>query len=58
MASGSSTRRRCSVVRPSTTRVGTTLASVNDEEALVVADVDPDRVDEVRREFPALADRR
>ena len=37
---------------------GTTLASVNDEEALVVADVDPDRVDEVRREFPALADRR
>jgi len=38
--------------------VGTTLASVNDEEALVVADVDPDRVDEVRREFPALADRR
>ena len=37
---------------------GTTLASSSDEEAVVVADVDPGRVDEVRDEFPALADRR
>ena len=37
---------------------GTTLASAGDDPALVTADLDPDRVDEVRAEFPALADRR
>lgn len=37
---------------------GTTLASANDEEAVVTADLDPGRVDEIRREFPALDDRR
>jgi len=37
---------------------GTILASAGDEEALVAADLDPERVTEVREEFPALADRR
>ncbi|ESP87858.1 carbon-nitrogen family hydrolase [Candidatus Halobonum tyrrellensis] len=37
---------------------GTTLASAGDEPALVTADLDPARVEEVREEFPALADRR
>ncbi|WP_254271152.1 carbon-nitrogen family hydrolase [Haloarcula marina] len=37
---------------------GTTLASSADEPALVTADVTPDRVERVREEFPALADRR
>ncbi|MFB6140334.1 MAG: nitrilase-related carbon-nitrogen hydrolase [Halosimplex sp.] len=37
---------------------GTTLASAGDEAALVTAEVDRDRVAEVRAEFPALADRR
>ena len=37
---------------------GTPLASAGDEPALVTADVDPDRVAEVRAEFPAWQDRR
>jgi predicted amidohydrolase len=37
---------------------GTVLASSADEPALVVADLDPERVERVREEFPALADRR
>ena len=37
---------------------GTTLAGSDEDPALVVADVDPDRVAAVREEFPALADRR
>lgn len=37
---------------------GTTLASTGDEPDLVTADLDPDRVDDVRDSFPALADRR
>jgi predicted amidohydrolase len=37
---------------------GTTLASADDDPALVTATLDPDRVDRVREEFPALADRR
>ena len=37
---------------------GTTLASAGDDPALVVADIDPGRVERVREEFPALADRR
>lgn len=37
---------------------GTTCASVSDDSGLVIADIDPERVDEVRAEFPALADRR
>ncbi|SDZ75025.1 Predicted amidohydrolase [Haloplanus vescus] len=37
---------------------GTTLASAADDPTLVVADVDPDRIDAVREEFPALRDRR
>ncbi|MFC6976370.1 carbon-nitrogen family hydrolase [Halomicroarcula sp. GCM10025709] len=37
---------------------GTTLASSSDEPALVTADLDPARVERVRGEFPALADRR
>ncbi|WP_436931124.1 nitrilase-related carbon-nitrogen hydrolase [Halosimplex halobium] len=37
---------------------GTTLSSAGDEAALVTADVDADRVAEVRSEFPALQDRR
>ena len=37
---------------------GTTLASAGDEATLVIADVDRDRVDAVREEFPALDDRR
>jgi len=37
---------------------GTTLASAGDEAAVVTADVDADRVAEVRSEFPALDDRR
>jgi predicted amidohydrolase len=37
---------------------GTTVASASDEETLVMADIDPARVEEVRDEFPALADRR
>jgi predicted amidohydrolase len=37
---------------------GTTLASSGDDPTLVTATVDPDRVAEVRTEFPALADRR
>jgi predicted amidohydrolase len=37
---------------------GTTLAAAGDEAALVIADLDPDRVATVREEFSALADRR
>ncbi|MFC4360011.1 carbon-nitrogen family hydrolase [Halobium salinum] len=37
---------------------GTTLASAGDDPALVTAEVDPERVDAVREEFPALGDRR
>jgi predicted amidohydrolase len=37
---------------------GTPLASSGDDPALVVADVDPERVETVREEFPALRDRR
>ncbi|MFB6194894.1 MAG: nitrilase-related carbon-nitrogen hydrolase [Haloplanus sp.] len=37
---------------------GTTLASADDDPTLVVADVDPGRVEAVREEFPALGDRR
>ena len=37
---------------------GTPLASAGDEPATVTADIDPERVAEVRAEFPALADRR
>ncbi|WP_251343116.1 carbon-nitrogen family hydrolase [Haloplanus halophilus] len=37
---------------------GTTLASAGDESTLVVTDLDPDRIDAVREEFPALRDRR
>jgi len=37
---------------------GTTLAGSDEDPALVVANVDPDRVRAVREEFPALADRR
>lgn len=36
----------------------TTLASAGDEATVVIADVDRDRVDAVRAEFPALDDRR
>ena len=37
---------------------GVTVASTGDEAGLVVADLDPGRVEGVREEFPALADRR
>lgn len=37
---------------------GIAVASAGDDEALVTADVDPDRVAAVRDEFPALHDRR
>ncbi len=37
---------------------GTPVASSGDEPTIVVADVEPARVEEVRGEFPALADRR
>ncbi|MFU1781715.1 carbon-nitrogen family hydrolase [Haloarcula japonica] len=37
---------------------GTTLASADDHPALVTATLDPTRVEQVREEFPALADRR
>ena len=37
---------------------GTTLASAADEPALVVADLDPERIERVREEFPAWHDRR
>ncbi|SHG84319.1 carbon-nitrogen family hydrolase [Halobaculum gomorrense] len=37
---------------------GTTLASAGDEPTLVTAEVEPDRVERVREEFPALRDRR
>ncbi|WP_436924530.1 nitrilase-related carbon-nitrogen hydrolase [Halosimplex amylolyticum] len=37
---------------------GTPLASTGDESALVTAEVDRDRVDDVRNDFPALDDRR
>jgi predicted amidohydrolase len=37
---------------------GTTLASAGDEATLVVADLDPDRIETVREEFPSLRDRR
>ncbi|WP_058995976.1 carbon-nitrogen family hydrolase [Haloarcula sp. CBA1127] len=37
---------------------GTTLASADDHPALVTAALDPARVEQVRDEFPALADRR
>lgn len=37
---------------------GTTLASSDDEPTIVYADVDPGRVERVRDEFPAWADRR
>jgi len=37
---------------------GTTLASSDDDPALVTADISPGKVADVREEFPALADRR
>ncbi|WP_122089102.1 carbon-nitrogen family hydrolase [Halalkalicoccus subterraneus] len=37
---------------------GTTLASAADEPALITSEVDPERVERVREEFPALRDRR
>lgn len=37
---------------------GTTLASSADEPALVVTEIEPERVERVREEFPALRDRR
>ncbi|QLG27507.1 carbon-nitrogen family hydrolase [Halorarum halophilum] len=37
---------------------GTTIASTDDEPALVTAEIDPGRVERVREEFPALRDRR
>jgi predicted amidohydrolase len=37
---------------------GTTLTSAGDEAAIVTADVDADRVAQIRSEFPALEDRR
>ncbi|MGM0605378.1 MAG: nitrilase-related carbon-nitrogen hydrolase [Halobacteriota archaeon] len=37
---------------------GTTLASSGDEATLVTADIDPERVERVRSDFPALRDRR
>ncbi len=37
---------------------GTTVASAGDDAALVVADIEPEVVDEIRNEFPALEDRR
>jgi predicted amidohydrolase len=37
---------------------GTTLASSSDDPAIVTADIDPDRVERIRAEFPALDDRR
>lgn len=37
---------------------GTTLAAAGDDPALVTADLEPGRVEAVREEFPALADRR
>lgn len=37
---------------------GTTLASSDDDPALVFADLDPKRIADVRAEFPALRDRR
>lgn len=37
---------------------GTTLAASDDDPALVAADVDPGRVEDVRAEFPAWRDRR
>lgn len=37
---------------------GTALASSDDDPTTVTADLDPDRVEQVREEFPALRDRR
>ncbi|SEO76650.1 Predicted amidohydrolase [Halogranum amylolyticum] len=37
---------------------GTPIASAGDEPTLVTAEIDPERVETVREEFPALADRR
>ena len=37
---------------------GTTVASSGDDPTIVTADIDPDRVELVREEFPALGDRR
>jgi predicted amidohydrolase len=37
---------------------GTTVAGANDDDGLVTATVDPERVTAVREEFPTLADRR
>lgn len=37
---------------------GTTIASSGDEPTLVTTDLDPERVESVREEFPALKDRR
>jgi predicted amidohydrolase len=37
---------------------GVTLAATDDDPALVVADLDAERVERIREEFPALADRR
>jgi len=37
---------------------GTTPGAAGDEPALVTADVDRERVEDVRAEFPALEDRR
>jgi len=37
---------------------GTTLASSSDEATVVTTDIDPERVERVREEFPALDDRR
>lgn len=36
---------------------GTTVAGADDEATTLLADIDPGRVDRVREEFPALADR-
>jgi predicted amidohydrolase len=37
---------------------GTTLASSADEPTLITQEIDPERVERVRAEFPALQDRR
>lgn len=51
---GSELLGRSTVVDP----WGTAIASTGDEPDMVVTDVDPDRVEAVREEFPALRDRR
>lgn len=51
---GSQLLGRSTVVDP----WGTAIASSGDDPELVVAEIDPDRVEAVREEFPALRDRR